>query len=303
MKNLLWLASYPKSGNTWVRALLTAYLTDAVGPFDLKSMDPFTASESLVRAYLARSGKTREELDEATIDSLRREIQEALTARKERPFWLKTHNGNFLRKGQRLVCPEFTQAAVYIVRNPLDVADSLADSTGRTTDQAIALLNDNRHALGGPKALHVKQFLGTWSQHVGSWIQEKEFPVLVLRYEDMHADSASAFRRLLQFLGWPLDEDRLQRAIDRTSFCKLQEIEQERGFAERNPAARSGRFFRQGQFGHWPSVLSRAQAELILSRHGEAMRAVGYAVPNLDEFYGPTLGTTMLHVGLGAGHS
>lgn len=294
MKNLLWLASYPKSGNTWVRAVLTAYLNDAPGPFNFKAMDGFTVSESSFRDYVARSGKSREQLDMATIDALRRDVQQALTTRKERPFWVKTHNANVLHKGQRLVYPEFTQAAVYVVRNPLDVVDSLADSCGRTIDQGMDLLNDPRHALGGPKAVHVKQYLGTWSEHVHSWIRETEFPVHVLRYEDMHAQGFATFKRLFEFLSWPLDESRLARSLERTAFRKLQVVEEQAGFAERNPAAKSGRFFRSGQSNTWPHILNRQQAEAIIAKHAEAMRAVGYELPDLDAAYGPAATPTQV---------
>lgn len=301
MKSLVWLASFPKSGNTWVRAVLTAYLTDARGPFDFKWMDRFTVSESSYRDFIAKSGTAREDLDEATVDLLRKEVQHSLTQRQQRPFWVKTHNANILHNGQRLIFPEFTRAAIYVVRNPLDVVDSLADHSGRTIDQAIRLLNDPKHALGGPKAVHVKQYLGTWSQHVRSWIEERQFPVLLLRYEDMHAETYGSFRRVLEFLGWPLDDARLQRALDRTAFCQLQEAEKERGFAERNASSRSGRFFRRGQCNAWHSVLSHKQAELLLAQHGEVMQRVGYSLPDLLDVYRAADVATTVYVGLSGG--
>jgi hypothetical protein len=285
MKSLVWLASYPKSGNTWIRAILTAYLTDVDDLFDFKSMDPFTRSESSFRDYIAKSGKPREQLDDETIDSLRKEVQLSLAANAKRPFWVKTHNANIVRHGQRLIYPEYTFAAVYIVRNPLDVVDSLSDHSGRTIEQAIELLNDTTHALGGPRSVHVKQYLSTWSQHVCSWIDERDFPVLVIRYEDLHANTFADCLKLIQFLGWPLDEERLRRALSRTSFAQLQAAEQERGFAERNLFSRSGRFFRRGQSGCWQSVLNRRHAAEIIAQHAETMAKVGYSIPDLESVY------------------
>jgi hypothetical protein len=289
MKSLVWLASYPKSGNTWVRAILTAYLLDAEDPFDFKSMDAFTASESSVRDFVAKSGKTREQLEDETVDSFRKEVQQSLSLQDRRPFWVKTHNANVVHNGQRLIWPEFTSAAIYIVRNPLDVVDSLADHSGRTIDLAISLLNDPKHVLGGPKSVHVKQYLGTWSEHVRSWINEKHFPVHVVRYEDLHSTTFETCTALLKFLGWPLENERLHRSLQRTSFSKLQVAEQERGFAERNPSSRSGRFFRRGQCNSWRSVLSRAQAEMILCKNNaQTMASIGYMVPNLIEVFSAT---------------
>lgn len=261
---------------------MTAYLTNPGEPFDFKSMNAFTVSESSYRDFIAKSGKRREELDDATVDSFRKEVQQTLSCREQRPFWVKTHNANIVHNGQRLILPECTSAAIYVVRNPLDIVDSLADHSGRSIDQAIALLNDPKHALGGLRSTHVKQYLGTWSDHVRSWIDEKDFPVLVLRYEDLHADTFTECLKLIRFLTWPVDEDRLRRTVNRTSFSELQLAEQERGFAERNPSSRSGRFFRRGECNRWQSVLTRSQAELILAMHADTMALVGYPIPNLN---------------------
>src|SRR5437868_5649762 len=185
MKNLLWLASYPKSGNTWVRAMLTAYLTRWTRPFALEAMDEFTASDSVYRDYLALAGRSTGQLTEDQIDALRMEVQLTLTQRKQRPFWIKTHNANITRRGHRLICPEFTWAAVYIVRNPLDVVESLAHHTNVSIDGAIALMKAKQHCLVAADSRLVHQYLGSWSQHVRSWFYETRFPVLVVRYEDL----------------------------------------------------------------------------------------------------------------------
>jgi hypothetical protein len=85
--------------------VLTAYLTDPSESFDFKSMDAFTVSESSFRDFISKSGKPREELDDATVDSFRKEVQESLSHRERKPFWVKTHNANIVRNGQRLIFP------------------------------------------------------------------------------------------------------------------------------------------------------------------------------------------------------
>lgn len=276
MKSLTWLASFPKSGNTWVRAFLTAYHTNVSGTFDFKRMDEFTTSESYLRDFAAIAGKPREELTEDVIDSLRGEIQRRMTMRKAVPFWIKTHNANTARNGRRLICPEHTKSAIYLVRNPLDVVDSLADQNNQTIDQTIALLNDQGHCLGGPNSKLARQYLGSWSQHVRSWTSEREFPVLVLRYEDLHDSCYASFQQLVEFLGWEVSEERIRNAIECTAFGKMQQLESEKGFAERNPAARSGRFFRRGKHRAWESALTPQQIETVIRHHSEVMSLMGY---------------------------
>lgn len=284
MQNLIWLASYPKSGNTWVRAFLTAYLSDARVSVDLKRIDDCTASESYVKDFVAVSGKARKELTAHDIDTLREPVQRWLASAR-RKFLVKTHNARIAKNGYPLIRSEYTRQAVYVVRNPFDIVDSLADHNNLSLDGAMALLNDPQHCLSAPNSKLVPQYLGTWSQHAASWIGHQEFPVLVLRYEDLQAAPRDVFGKLIKFLGWEYDEDRLEHAVKASSIQSLQDAEARQGFAERSDVARSGRFFRRGESDRWRHVLTRLQAETVVAHHAEMMQAVGYAIPDLDKVY------------------
>jgi hypothetical protein len=150
-----WLASYPKSGNTWVRAFLAAYSGRLRGAdsFDLGAVASVSESESRAAWFADLAGRPVEELTEAEINSLRESVQGLIAQRKNSTGLVKTHNARVMTGGTPLICRKWTQRAVYIVRNPLNVVDSLADHAGRDVDQAIRLMNDRRHRLGHSKGI------------------------------------------------------------------------------------------------------------------------------------------------------
>jgi hypothetical protein len=282
MKSLIWLASYPKSGSTWTRAFLAAYGSDAKGPMDLKEINRFSRSESRRTmfaevAVTEMAQKDTNEFTELEIDSLREKVQAKLARNFPKYCTIKTHNLRAKHNGFPLIRREYTKAAVYIVRNPLDVVDSFADHANQTIDKMIDSLNDRNHRLGGPNTDLVTQYLDTWSNHVESWLSaDKAFPLLVMRYEDMQSRPWEVFGGLIQFLGWEFDEERLERALQYSDIRVLQQCEAEQGFEEMSPVARSQRFFRHGVVDRWKTVLTEQQIETICEQHGPTMEKLGY---------------------------
>jgi hypothetical protein len=273
-RNLVWLASFPKSGNTWVRSFIGTYLSGAERT-DLSLAYGYSRSESRLVDFARAAGKALHELTPHDIAAQRQAVQEHLS-RVGEPLVVKTHNARLDGDFCPLIFSRYTRAGIYVVRNPLDIVDSLADHADRTHDDVIRLLNRRSHVLLATE-LHAEQYLGTWSHHVRTWVRNKEeFPLLVLRYEDLHADPLAQFIRLIRFLEWDLDPARLRRAVELTSFESLQRAEDASGFAEKSPAARSGRFFRHGRPGRFSEVLSAEQTAQVVRDHGAAMRMVGY---------------------------
>lgn len=283
---LTWLASYPKSGSTWVRAFLAAYASyDPDSPeFDLNLVSRCTHSDSRLKLYSELAGKPADALDEDEIDSLRGEVQRRLSETLGPEAVIKTHNARVILGGKELIDRAVTLRAVYLVRNPLDVVDSLADHAALSTDQAIALLGNPRHRLGRNDGLAC-QFVCSWSEHAKSWTQHRLFPVLTLRYEELLADPRRSFSRLLEFLAWVPEAERLDWALDQTKFESLQRMEAECGFPETSRVAKSGVFFRHGRAKRWPRLLTKAQAERVLGEHAQTMRLLGYEIPELNQFY------------------
>jgi hypothetical protein len=283
---ITWLASYPKSGNTWVRAFLAAYDGRLRGKesFDLGSIAGISASESRGAWFAQLAGKPITDLAEPEINALREPVQALIAGRDDLTGLVKTHNARVMTGGTPLICRQWTQRAVYIVRTPLDVVDSLADHAGRNLDQAIQLMNYRGHRLGR-SAGHVTQYLDSWSQHVSSWVNHDAFPVHIVRYEDLVFNPTGSFTQLLRFLNWEISPAAIDWAVQHSSFDSLRQLEERDGFAELSPASREGRFFRRGKRANWTSVLSRSQAETVIDHHAESMGLVRYKIPDLDHVY------------------
>jgi hypothetical protein len=232
----------------------------------------------LLAHFAEIAGKPAAELTDEEIDAHRLAVQERLARNVGRRV-VKTHNARVRPNGQRLVFSRFTKAGVYVVRNPLDIVDSLADRVNYSHDAAIELMNEPGHRLGRTDK-HAAQFVGTWSHHVRSWMNnDNEFPLLVLRYEDLKQNPLEQFGKLIRFLEWDYDEQRVRRAIELTSFESRQQDEQQDGLAERSTVARSGRFFRYGESGRWRKVLTARQAAQVIVHHREVMELLGYDMP------------------------
>lgn len=292
--SIVWLASYPKSGNTWMRAFLTNYLHDSEVPADINALErtPIASSRSLFDRY---SGLKSSDLTHEEVDSYRPDIYRQIAAANQTPFFMKVHDSyRFLPDGQALFPASATQAAIYILRNPLDVAVSgVAHFNLDCIDRAVegmgldAAMCDEKRSLAG----QLRQHLGTWSGHVVSWTcNAKGFPVLAVRYEDMLLRPLETFAQVVQTAGLPLEQRRLEKAIDFSRFESLRQQEAEHGFCE--AASRTTGFFREGKSGDWTNHLSRQQVRKITGDHGEVMRRFGYLTVTGDIVFGATTALT-----------
>ncbi len=162
-----------------------------------------------------------------------------------------------------------------MIRDPRDLVLSYADHFRMDLAQAVAAIaNPQNGVRGNPKT--VAQFLGDWSGHVRGWTRARDFPVVVLRYEDMLADPAEQFLRVLRCIGAPIDQAALDQAVRHSSFDSLAAQEQRSGFRERG--AHQERFFRKGTSGEWRDALPQDLAARIAADHGAAMKRHGYLV-------------------------
>ncbi len=276
MSRIKWLASYPKSGSTWMRCFLRAYQFDAYEPIDLNLVGRISKSDSRRSRFEELAGK--DGLDDAHVNRLRKRMQQLIAIELGDFQVVKTHNARVAVDGVPLIENTLTDRAIYIVRNPLDIVDSLADHTGNSIDAAIAAMNDWQYSFGAADRKFVRQYLTTWSNHVTSWTDNPPFPVLVLRYEDLLESPVNNFARALHFLGWPFSRDRLVRAIRFSSFDQLAQAEQVQGFQELSEESRSGKFFRVGKAGLWVKRLSKKQVTAVSVDHKLVMHKLGYSL-------------------------
>jgi len=273
MSGIVWLASYPKSGNTWLRALLANYRSNAPAPVPINDLPLHCLSDNHSRPYVELSGKSEAELTPAEINRLRPAVHRRMAASQAEWVMVKTHSVLGALDGVPLITPDATRAAVYVARNPLDVAASFADHYGLSIDAALRAI-DNEHNATPPAAGAIFQFLSSWSRHVESWRAADGLALHVIRYEDLHRDPVATLRGAVRFLGLGEDEALLARAVRFSAFDALAEQERRSGFVER--PRKSERFFRHGKVGDWRKSLSNMQADALIDRCRSAMRALGY---------------------------
>lgn len=176
--------------------------------------------------------------------------------------------------GERMFPPELSRGAVYIVRDPRDVAVSFSRFSGIEIDETIRRMGDPTFRLpgSGGRVVQFPQPLGTWSGHAVSWLDDSGMPAHLVRYEDMKADPARCLTDVAGFVGIPAVA--AQKAAASTRFEKLRAQEDGKFFREFTGVEE--RFFRKGEVGGWRAVLSRAQAARLEKDHGEAMARFGY---------------------------
>lgn len=275
---ILWLASFPKSGNTWVRALLANYFTGGEKPVGINTLQDFTVADTNVQAYERAAGRPLP--NNATLEDimpLKAKAQAVLAGPDpKRLVFAKTHTALRMLYGEPTISPAVTAGAIYIVRNPLDVTLSYADHFGLTHAQTVeAMASPSLNTPGRPD--RAPEYLGDWSSHVSGWIGAKGLASLLLRYEDLQADSAACLEKVLRFLQQPVDADKVARAARHSSFETLANQEALTGFRERS--RNQERFFRKGAAGQWRERLAPDLVDQVVAAHGEVMAKHGY----LDE--------------------
>jgi len=281
MNKIYWIASYPKSGNTWIRVFLTNYLDEADQPADINHLKggPIASDREVFDRW---AGVEASDLSAEDIASMRPDVYRQMAQHIDHPLYLKVHDACTRNsEGDLLFPPDITGGVVYIIRNPLDVAVSYAHHGGRAVNQVVDDLcepdghvYENRERIGR----QLPQRLLSWSGHVLSWLDESGMPVTVVRYEDMLAQPAVEFVRVVRALDLDLDAPRLSRAVAFSRFASIQEQEQKAGFKEKHMRA-DALFFREGRAGSWRSGLAPELAHRVISTHGDVMRRFGY----LDE--------------------
>ncbi|MGF1447618.1 MAG: sulfotransferase domain-containing protein [Pikeienuella sp.] len=256
LQRIIWLASFPKSGNTWTRSFLAQALMPPGQAPDINNLRAFTTADIRQDFFDKAAGRPFAARDFDEWLTMRVKAVRLIAGSKPGHHFVKTHC-QVVRIGQvDVIDPAVTAAAVYILRNPFDVAPSYARHLGIEIDRAIDMMLN-------PKALNASanrifEIVGRWDAHVASWTGAPGLPRHVMRYEDMLADSEKAFRGLLGFLQAPVQDGQLRRALRATSFAALKKQEADQGFIERPPTM-SAPFFAKGQAGAWREDLTPGQ--------------------------------------------
>ena len=252
MANFTWISSFPKSGNTWLRFICAAMLADI-------SKDSTAVRKAIPDIH---------------------ESGDVLGLQHDGSHVAKTH---FLVSSLPPVM--HSHKAIYVVRNPLDVAVSTVDYMHAEEGEERSRMLDAFCDIGCVQ--HWRDIgYGAWDEHVREWAMKKQdFPILVLRYEDMLQDSPGAVSEIASFLDLPIDEKRAQWISDVTSFDSMRKTEDseankdatETFFAKEHSFGKADfKFMRAGKAGRYAEILSEKQIDMMCDRLGKEMRHFGY---------------------------
>lgn len=283
---IVWLASYPKSGNTWTRVVLGHLLGVAEQEDDINALASQDGIASCRQDFDDIAGVNAAELTMDQVDDLRPRVYERLSLESNRNLFLKAHDAYLpCPAGEPMFPLQATWGVVHIVRNPLDVAVSLAHHVGTDLAKAIRDVCDPSRAWCARVdrlSDQLRQRLLDWRGHTASWL-DAPLPRLTVRYEDMLARPHEIFGHMARFCGLDVTAEAIDRAVAASRFERLRDLETQHRFKETPRAA--SRFFREGRAGGWKGALTPEQVAGIVASQGEMMARLGYDsnVSGLDD--------------------
>ncbi|MCQ0093750.1 sulfotransferase domain-containing protein [Roseovarius sp. M141] len=272
LKRIIWIASYPKSGNTWIRSLLAHYFMPPGQAPDINNLRNFTTADVRQDFYDAANGAPYRGADMTDWMRVRTPALRLIAQSRPNHHFVKTHCQTIRIDGQDVIPPEVTSGAIYLIRNPFDLAPSFARHQSTDIDTAIDRMLNPDTVMGTPTGIF--DVLGRWDDHIWSWTNAPGLKRRVIRYEDLLTKPAREIRGLLEvFLGQKVDAAKLARAVKATAFANMQKQERELGFTERPEGMAS--FFAKGQAGVWKDDLTPAQVGRLRAAF----------LPTLEKYY------------------
>lgn len=288
---VVWLASFPKSGNTWLRAIITALSTHP-HLFAINKLGSGSQPHA-VNGALFHWGLDARWLDRSELPALRQALIAAeANAHLDETLAAGGHDTPQLRKTHERWRPGpsgtepfptcVTRAAIVVVRDPRDVACSYAPFFGLDQDASIDEMARGRpQGSASPATLTTDSPWGDWTTHTRSWLDPAvPFPVHVVRYEDLQTDTVGTLAPVFEAIGLHCTTEQLAGAVDEARFDRLAASETRSGFNETSPMTTT--FFRQGRSGTWRDTLTAAQVAAIEADHGDTMTMFGYELVTAD---------------------
>ena len=278
---IIWLASYPKSGNTWLRMFLKSYYQKPGTKFGLEksALDDFKTHGGFPDLNLLKRLKINYNKFPEIVRNWET-MQDYINLNKRTNF-VKTHNSMCTVGPYKFTTNRNTKGGIYLIRDPRDVLVSYSNHTGYDYEKTFKSMcsSDNYETpnTGIKNNKFHKALLGSWSDHYNSWKSYKSSKILIIKYEDMISDSYSSFRKIINYLSQiddlKLDEGKLNNAIKQTEFKELQKLEKKEGFSEKGVGEL---FFKRGKVGSWKNELSTNLTNQIEKIFYKEMVELGY---------------------------
>ena len=272
---IIWIASYPKSGNTWLRAFLTAYLYGKNDKFDfnlLKKIPKFPNKEifkDIINIQTLKNNKF--DIAKYFIPAHQKINLDNSTK------ILKTHNAYVSFKDHWFTDDINTKAYIYVVRDPRSVVMSLSSYQNISTERAADLMmNPGTYGSSDKEGLII-DIRSSWKINYLSWKKKKNSKGIIIKYEDLKKNPFLEFKKILNFLKnhleFELNEKKIKKCIEMCNFEKLKKLENKSGFYE---AINSNPFFRKAESNEWEKLLDFKTKNKIENDFKNEMIELGY---------------------------
>ena len=277
LKKIFFIASYMKSGNTWVRSIICSLLNDGVFHLrDLNKIQLFSQKSSFSKLPNIKYNSNGN-IDFNFISDNWLNAQKIIAEKsKESIIFFKTHNVRGIVNGKYFTDANVCSGFIYLIRDPRDIVISYSKHMKISIDKAIdILLYKNNYVT---EVLNVNEAVCTWENHLNSWVNFKTVPRLIMKYEDMIQDNKKTINQIANFLNIILKNNKLtsykniENTLKNTSFENLKKLESSEGFVE----ATNEKFFRSGKSQQWKNILSFSQRNLIEVNLKKTMKIIGY---------------------------
>ena len=274
---IVWIASFPKSGNTWLRAFLCSYLymnpEDNNFDFDLfKNILRFPSSKQY--EDIGIKPKNFEDVAKNWIA-----VQEKINSNKKINF-LKTHNASGGLENSPFTNKKNTLGAIYLVRDPRDVLVSYSRHLELSIDKTLELVLEDDHKgwLNENKKDVLGEIRGSWAQNYNSWKNYYLTEKIIIRYEDLIKDPFNSFSNIIRYLnklfGLEINDEKIKKCIEITDFNKLKNLEMKTGFVENYNKKEP--FFNKGKPSQWQNILDENVAYKLEKKFKKEMQELKY---------------------------
>ena len=264
---IFWIASYPKSGNTWLRALISSYYYSKDGVFNqdlLKKIDQFPTKKYF-------NGFDYDKKVATDTCKFWIKAQEKINANIKGLKFFKTHNTFGKLNNYDFTDRRNSIGCLYVVRDPRNVFTSLKNHYQLTDDQAIKWMTNDKNYIYYIQKFEENgfsdfQFISSWNIHYQSWKMQKKIPIKFIKYEDLQNQTYYVFKEVIKFINETtnnkekINKDKIKMVLKTTSFEKLKKNEIDHGFSEAVTSKEDRKkkipFFNLGPKNDWREIIN-----------------------------------------------